>query len=270
MRAPTRTRFLAALPPVLLVASLCAPVAACAAGAPDAALLAALESALAARGRALTTVRADAVIEVSSPAWQGGGTCQGRLAARRPGALRLLGYAAVATVFDVSTDGARFQAVVPPSGTTWVGRAADESLLVGLPVLPGDVVAALFGEPYGRAIGARRVIARGAHPTIAWSLAGGAEVRTRFDPAHWLPQRAELWRGGRAEASLDYHDYRRVAGVWWPTRIEFDWPKEKGRLALTFERPRFNQVLADSLFAPRPPDGLAVVDLSATPPEDHP
>jgi len=174
-----------------------------------------------------------------------------------------VGYAAVATVFDVATDGARFQAVVPPSGTTWIGRAEDESVLVGLPILPGDVVAALFGEPYGAAVGPRRVLARGAHPWIAWTLATGDEVRTRFDAARWLPQRAELWRNGKAEATLDYHDYRRQRGAWWPSRIQFTWPKQHGRLAMTFDRLQFNGALADSLFAPRPPAGLALVDLSA-------
>jgi hypothetical protein len=265
MRASPRTILLAGLvaltpvaPAVVRAAAPPAPPAAS-----EAALLAGLTRALEARAHALTSVTSDAVIEVASPAWRGGGTCQGRLAARRPGALRLVGYAAVATVFDVATDGARFQAVVPPSGTTWVGRAEDESLLVGLPILPGDVVAALFGEPYGKAVGPRRVVSRGAHPWIAWTLASGDEVRTRFDAARWLPQRAELWRNGKSEASLDYHDYRRQGGTWWPSRIQFTWPKEHGRLALTFDRPRFNGALADSLFAPRPPAGLALVDLSS-------
>jgi len=265
MRASSRTTLLAclaALPPALAMPARAATPAAPAA-ASESTLLSGLAHALEARARSLTSVRADAVIEIASPAWRGGGTCQGKLAARRPGALRLVGYAAMATVFDVATDGARFQAVVPPSGTTWVGRAEDESLLVGLPILPGDVVAALFGEPYGAAVGPRRVLARGTHPWIAWTLASGDEVRTRFDAARWLPQRAELWRNGKAEATLDYHDYRRQAGAWWPTRIQFAWPRERGRLALTFDHLHFNGALADSLFAPRPPAGLALVDLSA-------
>src|SRR5258708_7243280 len=121
------------------------------------------------------------------------------------------------------------------------------------PAPPAASEAALLAEPYGKAVGPRRVVSRGAHPWIAWTLASGGEVRTRFDAARWLPQRAELWRGGKAEASLDYHDYRRQGGTWWPSRIQFDWPKEHGRLALTFDRLHFNGALADSLFPPPPP-----------------
>src|SRR5690242_12776106 len=142
-----------------------------AARADDAALLAAAARAQATRAHALAAVRSDVVIEVSSPAWNATGTCQGKVAARRPAALRLVGYAAVATVFDAATDGSRFQVAVPPEGKAWVGRAGDESKLVGLPVLPGDVVAALFGEPYGTPVGPRRVLAQGANPTLAWTLA---------------------------------------------------------------------------------------------------
>jgi hypothetical protein len=143
-----------------------------------------------------------------------------------------------------------------------VGKAGDESNLVGLPVLPGDVVAALFGEPYGAPVGERRVIARGSAPTVAWTLADGHEVRTKYDAARWLPERAELWKDGAAVARLVYHDYRKVSGTWWPTRVDFDWPAEKGHLALTFDHPRFNGALADSLFAPGLPAGLDVRDAS--------
>jgi hypothetical protein len=212
------------------------------------------------RARALASVRSDVVIELSSPGWNATGTCQGKLAARRPAALRLVGYAAVATVFDASTDGTRFQVAVPPEGRAFVGRAEDESALVGLPVLPGDVVAALFGEPYGAPSGERRVLQAGASPTVAWTLADGHEVRTRYDGSRWLPQRAELWRAGTAVARLAYHDYRKVGGTWWPTRIDFDWPDVNAHLALTFDRPRFNGTLADSLFTPPRPAGLAVVE----------
>jgi len=85
-------------------------------------------------------------------------------------------------------------------------------------------------------------------------------VRTRYDASRWLPERAELWLDGASVAHLAYHDYRRIGGAWWPTRIEFDWPAEKAHLALTFEHPHFNATLADSLFAPSLPAGLDVVD----------
>ncbi len=257
-------RFAPSLLAAALVAALCLPGAARAGGAaahPDtAAVLAGLSRAEAARSRALTAVRADVVIELSSRTLAAGGACQGKLAARRPGALRLVGYAAVATVFDAATDGARFQVAIPPQRKAWVGKAGEEAALVGLPMRPGDVVAALFGAPYGQATGPRRLLAAGAHPVLAWTLADGHEVRTRFDAARGLPERAELWEDGASVARLAYHDYRRLSGVWWPTRVDFDWPSEQAHLALTFDHPRFNGDIADSLFTPRVPEGLAVVD----------
>jgi len=252
--------------PLALAALALLPVSA-QARAGDAALLSALARAQEARAQALVSVRSDVVVELASPTWNAGGTCQGKVAARRPGALRLVGYAAVATVFDAATDGARFQVVIPPQGKAWVGEAKDEAALVGLPIRPGDVVAALFGEPYGAAVGPRRVLAGGNSPTIAWTLDDGHEVRTRYDAARWLPQRAELWQDGAMVARLSYHDYRRLSGTWWPTRIDFDWPGEKGHLALTFDHPHFNAALSDSLFAPRLPRGLDVVDAGAPPPD---
>src|SRR5690348_7339464 len=135
MRRTPRTILLAHAVVALLATPACASPRAA-----DAGLLTGLERALAARVHALSSVRSDVVIELSSPTWNAGGTCQGKVAARRPGALRLVGYAAVATVFDAATDGGRFQVVLPPRGKVWVGEAKDEGALVGLPVRPGDVV----------------------------------------------------------------------------------------------------------------------------------
>ena len=63
--------------------------------------------------------------------------------------MRLAGYAALATLFDTATDGRRFWVLVPGVSTMFTGTAGRESLLTGLPVPPGQIVSAVFGEPYG-------------------------------------------------------------------------------------------------------------------------
>ncbi|MEP7028438.1 MAG: hypothetical protein ABI960_07575 [Candidatus Eisenbacteria bacterium] len=226
------------------------------------ALLAAVQKARVERRAQVATVEADVVIGLASKAWGGAGTCQGRLAAARPGSLRLLGYVAIATVFDATTDGDRFWLYLPTMDRVITGAAAEESLLIALPVLPGEIVSALFGEPYGAPESGLRVIEVDGTSWVAWDLAGGHEVRARYGANPTLLERAELWEGGRRIARLDYHDYRRRRGVWWPTRLDFDWPEEEGHLSLTFDQVRFGGVIDPKLFHFETPEGVVVVRAS--------
>lgn len=223
------------------------------------ALLDAVQRARAARRSQVSTVTADVVIGLSSKAWSGAGTCQGRLAARRPGSLRLLGYAAVATVFDATTDGERFWLYLPMLERVITGKAEEESLLVALPIMPGEIVSALFGEPYGAPESGLRIIDVKGTSWVAWDLKGGHEVRARYAAGSMLLQRAELWKGAERVARLDYHDYRKRSGVWWPTRIDFDWPAEHGHLSLAFDTVRFGTTIEDQAFRFEVPDGVLVV-----------
>jgi outer membrane lipoprotein-sorting protein len=226
------------------------------------ALLAAVDQARAARREQVRSVRADVVIGLAGRSWSGTGTCQGRVAARRPGSLRLLGYAAVATVFDATTDGDRFWLYLPLMQRALTGKAEEESLLAALPILPTEIVGALFGEPYGAPESGLRVLDEGGTKWVAWNLASGYEVRARYSSSLLL-QRAELWEGGTRTARLDYHDYRKRSGVWWPTRIDFDWPGEQGHLSLTFETVRFNEPIDDKAFRWEAPDGVLVVPVTS-------
>ena len=226
------------------------------------ALVAAVQKARAERRVQVATVEADVVLGLTSSAWAGAGTCQGRLAAMRPGSLRLLGYAAVATVFDATTDGDRFWLYQPMFERVITGTAAEESLLVALPVLPGEIVAALFGEPYGAPESGVAAVEVDGAPWVAWKLADGHEVRARYSTGPTLLQRAELWAGVRRVARLDYRDYRKRHGVWWPTRIDFDWPEQQGHLSLTFEQVRFGGTVDPAKFRFEPPPGVAVVAAS--------
>jgi len=227
------------------------------------ALLDAVQKARADRRSQVSSVNADVVIGLSSKAWSGSGTCQGRLAARRPGSLRLLGFAAVATVFDATTDGKHFWLYLPTLDRVITGKAEEESLLIALPVLPGEIVSALFGEPYGAPESGLRLIQQKGVEWVAWDLKGGHEVRARYATASMLLQRAELWNGDRRVAQLDYHDYRKRGGVWWPTRIDFDWPAEQGHMSLTFDSVKFGLPIEDKAFRFDVPDGVLVVPVTS-------
>jgi len=226
------------------------------------ALLDAVAQARSARREQVKSLRADVVIGLTSRTWSGTGTCQGRIAARRPDSLRLLGYAAVATVFDATTDGDRFWIYLPMLQRAVTGKAEEESLLVALPILPNEIVDALFGEPYGAPEAGLRVLDVDGTKWVAWTLASGHEVRARYSGSMLL-QRAELWAGGTRTARLDYHDYRKRSGVWWPTRIDFDWPEEQGHLSLTFETVRFNEPIDDKAFRFDAPEGVQVVPVTS-------
>jgi outer membrane lipoprotein-sorting protein len=227
------------------------------------AFLDAVKVARAARKEQIKSVRADVVIGLSSKSWSGAGTCQGRIAARRPDSLRLLGYAAVATVFDATTDGDHFWLYLPMLERAITGKAEEESLLAALPILPTEIVGALFGEPYGAPESGLRMLDVKGTPWVTWRLASGHEVRARYAPGSMLLQRAELWGGDTRLARLDYHDYRKRSGVWWPTRLDFDWPAEQGHLSLTFDTVRFNEKIDDSAFRFEAPDGVLVVPVSS-------
>lgn len=255
-------RFAAVLA-VVLAAGLAPPAPA---AVPDDPFLREIESAAAARREALQQVEADVVVGIQAPLWQGAGTCEGRLVARRPGALRLRGYAAVMTVFDAVTDGERFAVHLPGPNLLWVGPAGRESDLVGLPVEPGTIVSALFGEPYGARGTPRRIEGEGGR-WAAWDLDNGAEVRARFRRAPALVEEAELWHDGRRTARLAYRDYRKRQGTWWPTRLEFDGGREQGRLTLDFTHVRFDRVPPEQAFAAPAAEGAILVDLGATAPD---
>ena len=226
----------------------------------DAAFLARVESATRARRTTLRQLEADVVVRIAAPMWSGAGTCEGRLVARRPGALRLRGYAAVATVFDAVTDGERFAVHLPGPNVLWIGPAGRESELVGLPVDPGTIVGALFGEPFG-AQGKPRAHGGEGGRWAAWDQEGGAEVRVRFRKSPVLAEEAELWQDGRRTARLRYLDYRKRHGTWWPTRLEFDGGPERGTLTLEFTDVRFDRVPPDAAFVPPSAEGAIVLDV---------
>ncbi len=231
----------------------------------DAAFLAKVESAARSRRATLRQLEADVVVRIEAPMWSGAGTCEGRLVARRPGALRLRGYAAVVTVFDAVTDGERFAVHLPGPDLLWVGPAGRESELVGLPVDPGTIVGALFGEPYG-AHGAPRSLA-GAAGWVAYNQADGGEVRARWGGSPLRLEEAELWSAGERTARLHYRDWRKRKGVWWPTQIDFDGGPDRGSLGLQFTDVRFDHVPPDAAFDPPAAPGATVLDLSAPMPD---
>ncbi|MGH7725112.1 MAG: LolA family protein [Candidatus Eiseniibacteriota bacterium] len=237
------------------------------AGTAETAFLAELERARTERARTVESLAADVVVSLAAPAWEGTGTCEGRLLARRPGALRLRGYGGLSTVFDAATDGQRFGLYIPALGHAVLGDSGQESLLTaGLPILPGEIVRALFGEPYGASDQKIRVRSLTPETWVAWTLADGHEVRARYRRNPVLIERAELWAGDKRVAKLEYRDYRKRKGVWWPTRIEFDWPEERGKLALEFSSVTFQVTHPADAFRLVPPEGVPVVDLKGTAP----
>lgn len=253
---------------LLMVSALALPVAVWAASisTPES-LIAAIERAVDERQKSVRSVTADVVVELSAPTWKGAATCEGRLLALRPGAMRLRGYGALSTVFDAATDGKRFGLYVPSLEYAVTGAAGQESLLTqGLPILPGEIVAALFGEPYGALDQPLRVLSVEPEAWVATTLPDGHEMRARYRRDPVLIEKAELWTGAGTSAKrvarLEYRDYRKRRGVWWPTRIEFDWPGQRGRLALEFTSVSFNEQVAQDAFELSLPSGVPTIDLS--------
>jgi hypothetical protein len=263
---PFRFALVALLSLLVLVSSLALDPAggrasAAAPAASDPALLAAVRSALEARRRAVANVRSDVVVAIDAKGWAAAGTCEGLLAARRPASLRLAGYAALATLFDTATDGRRFWVLVPSANTMFTGTAGRESLLTGLPVPPGQIVSAVFGEPYGALDSTLTAERKGGKTWLGWRVGEGRSVRARATLEPFRLEHAELVRGDAVEATIDYRDYRKRDGVWWPTRIEFAWPAQETHLAIDFRTVTFGAPPPDSLFVLEAPPGTQTIAL---------
>jgi len=249
------------------VAALCLIVVGCAArrAAPQAEAPAAahevadarreIEQALAERRTGVTALRGRGTLWVSSPTWDGAARVQAIVLARRPEDLRVRGYTPLSTAFDCLAAPDRFVLHLPEPGEAWTGPAEELGPATGLPLVPADLVDALFGAPFE--IGDSLVVRRVESDVLeaSWRLPDGSEVEARFARHPTRPQGFRLLRDGRVRVELEYGDYLLEEEGWWPRRYDLSWPEDESYFRLQLVAVELNPAFEPKSFELEPPAG---------------
>jgi outer membrane lipoprotein-sorting protein len=205
---------------------------------------------------------------------------------QRPSTIRLLGQAPVVrtTIFDMVSNGEEFRLYVPTKGKFIVGKTSFEhpakNALENL--RPQHILQALIVPPidpttettYREKVdhhtegkryfvvniiapqGDRRVIPR----RKEWFDRASLElVRTQF----YEPD-------GTCTEDVQYSNYQDFKGIRYPTHIELSRPEDDYEVTITIEKATFNEPIPPEKFDLKKPEGVELIDLSATPQGENP
>lgn len=193
-------------------------------------------------------LRGRGTLTVQSPDWEGASRVQAVVVARRPEDLRVRGYTPISTAFDCLTGPGQFVLHLPTEGEVWTGPAEELRAVTGLPLVPADLVDALFGIPFEVADSLRVLRADRDRVTAAWRLPDGSEVEAEFRRHPTLPERFVIRRDGKVRAELEYGDYLREPDGWWPRKYFLSWPEEGASFHLTLVAVELNPDLETGSF----------------------
>lgn len=219
------------------------------------------------RSRALRSFRGVAEVELRDAEQ----TLRGRqvVVVERPERLRIDVLSTFGVILQVASDGERIRAFDRGERTYYVGRASPRNLarftridvrvaavsgiLVGLPSAPR--------EPDEAAISLERETALW---RVTTPLAGGGTERLWIDPTTLLPVRTEVvGEDGERRYEARFDDWRVVAGVEIPHRIELDAPATATTVTVAYDEVDVNPELRETLFRFEPPAGVKVVELDS-------
>lgn len=191
-----------------------------------------------------------------------------RLVASRGGRLYLKGSVAVVTAIEVSANGERFWFQVPSRRTVWTGPAesgaagAEAESAPYYALRPADVLSALLPEPLAPAAG-EAVVVESDLETFSVVVAGAAPGRSARRRV-WLDRSSlEPVRLRRYDARGDVLSDVALSG--WragrPQQIEVRRPRDGYEASLRFDKADWNAPVPERAFAPRTPEGYAVVEV---------
>jgi outer membrane lipoprotein-sorting protein len=187
----------------------------------------------------------------------------------RPDRLRIDVLSTFGVILQVASDGERIRAFDRGERTFYSGRASSPNLarFTRLDLRLSAIAGLLVGVPTAprRTESARIELEP---ETALWRVtspleAGGTE-HLWIDPTTFLPVRTELV-GPRGVRQYDarFADWRVVAGVEIPHRIELDAPASETSITLSYTEVDVNPELRAALFRFEPPSGVTIVDLDA-------
>jgi outer membrane lipoprotein-sorting protein len=219
------------------------------------------------RSSALRSFRAVADVGLRDPTQ----TLHGRQVVNleRPDRLRIDVLSTFGVILQVASDGEKIRAFDRGERTFYVGRATSPNLarFTRLDLRLSSVAGLLVGIPTApRRTSRARVDLE--EETALWRvttpLDGGGHEHLWIDPTTILPVRTEIVgpRGIR-QYEARFEDWRVVAGVEIPHRIDVDAPASESAITLVYTETDVNPELRATLFRFEPPPGVTIVDLDA-------
>jgi len=212
---------------------------------------------------------------------------KGFILLQRPATIRLQGQAPVirTNIFDMVSNGEEFRLYIPAKhkfiiGKTSFHRRAKNPLENLRPqhISQALIVPPIEGEsetPSFRVEGQSRTQRRRYYEVyIVDSVQGHHSALRRiiwFDRADLALVRMQFYEpDGTYTEDVRYSYYQDFQGVHFPTHIEITRPAEDYEVTITVENAKFNEAIPAEKFELQKPDGVDLVDLSASEQREHP
>jgi outer membrane lipoprotein-sorting protein len=212
--------------------------------------------------RAVTTFRGQAKLDYSSPQQSFKSTQV--VVVRAPSSARIDVMNPFGVSYSVATDGKRLTAYDRRQGVYYQGLAQSESFrkFIGIPMGAGDFAAVLRGLPPG--LGDTRwsaVVAAEGGWLMRRRLGTGGVMELVVDATSLLPVRVKM-SGDKARHQVDvgYGEYKDVAGVFIPHRIEVKF-KDGSHLFVVYKSVQRGVVLPLDAFLLDRPAGARIVNI---------
>jgi outer membrane lipoprotein-sorting protein len=232
------------------------------------------------KGRQIQTLQATVALDAS-----GGGMTTGVLTeyrqtkgfviVERPSKIRIKAQAplALATVFDMVSDGSQYRVSIPIKNKFIVGNAKapgkEKNPILNL--RPQHIVNALFVdvEPYLSNSEVRSTveeILEGRHSYYVFSFINIAEQTAQLIEKLWIDRtdlqvtRKQIFaKDGKVDSDVQYSGYETYADVAFPTVISIHRPADDYALKMTFQKTSVNEKLAADAFNLEQPQGAELV-----------
>jgi outer membrane lipoprotein-sorting protein len=216
-----------------------------------------------------TSLSASGDLEVRDRRTGKGRTLGVRLVATRGGRLYLKGTVAIVTAIEVVANGERFWFQVPSKKTVWTGAAGASAAAAETEdapyqaLRPADVTAALLCDPLDPAPG-DTVVLEGERGSFTLTMAapsegrGLARRRVSVDRDTLQPLRLRRY-DSKGDLETDVTLSAWTEGQ--PRRIDIRRPLEGYEASFRFDKAERNVPVPDRAFAPRTPEGYAVVEV---------
>jgi outer membrane lipoprotein-sorting protein len=217
-----------------------------------------------------TTLSASGDLDVRDRRTGKGRTLGVRVVAARGGRLYLKGSVTVVTAVEVASNGERFWFQVPSKKTVWTGAATAAAREAGTEdapyqaLRPSDVTSALLPEPLAPAPG-DTVVLDADRESFTLTLAAPAAAeraiarrRVSLDRDTLRPVRLRRY-DARGDLETDVSLSAWTAGL--PRQVDIRRPLDGYEAAFRFDKVERNVPVPERAFAPRTPEGYAVVEV---------
>jgi outer membrane lipoprotein-sorting protein len=219
--------------------------------------------------RSGTTVSASGDVDVRDRRTGRGRTLGVRLVAARGGKLYLKGSVAVITAIEVVSDGDRFWFQVPSKKTVWTGAASGEAREAGTEdapyqaLRPSDVTSALLPDPISLAPTDTVLLDADRESftlTVGGAASGRGVARRRVSLDRETLQPSRI-RSYDAKGDLDTDVTLAAWTAGQPRQVDIRRPVQGYEASFRFDRFDRNLPAPEKAFAPRTPEGYAVVEV---------